>query len=97
MKPFAILIILVLGMIADVKAMLTASTVVGLSYMDFNQAYYDTTPTQLNTSVNPGKIYLTSRVSGYNSNKFNWLGSELMNVLWSVSISSSFRVVFSKG
>jgi len=25
---------------------------------------------------------------------FNWLGSELMKVLWSVSISSSFRVTF---
>jgi hypothetical protein len=38
-----------------------------------------------------------SRVSGCNYHKFNWLGSGLMMVLWSVSVSSSFRVTFSKG
>jgi hypothetical protein len=39
----------------------------------------------------------SSRVSGCNYHKFNWLGSGLMIVLWSVSVSSSFRVTFSKG
>ncbi len=41
--------------------------------------------------------YNASRVSGYKSKRFNWLQFMSCKVLWSVSVSNSFRVIFSNG